>query len=123
MEATAFGSRAINERLLQKGVEIEGIVALGGIARKSSFVMQTMADVLGVPIRVAASDQACALGAAICAAVAAGIYPTIEKAQKNMCQGYDRTYVPNPQNRILYDSLYQDYLRLGAWFSKQTSDR
>lgn len=68
VEATVFGSRAINERMLEEGVPIDNILAIGGIARKSPFVMQTMADVIGVPIRVVASDQACALGAAMFAA-------------------------------------------------------
>lgn len=72
VEATAFGSRAINERMLEEGVPIDNIIAIGGIARKSSFVMRTMADVMGMPIRVLDSDQACALGAAMFAAVAAG---------------------------------------------------
>jgi L-ribulokinase len=75
VEATAFGSRAINERLADEGLRIDTILAVGGISKKSRFVMQTMADVIGVPIRVVRSTQACALGSAMNAAVAAGVYP------------------------------------------------
>ena len=62
VEATAFGSRAIVEQFRKEGVPINAVIAQGGIARKSPFVMQVTADVLGMPIRVVASDQACALG-------------------------------------------------------------
>ena len=58
VEATAFGSRAIVEQFRKEGVPINAVIAQGGIARKSPFVMQVTADVLGMPIRVAASDQA-----------------------------------------------------------------
>lgn len=113
VEATAFGSRAINERMLEEGVKIEGIIAVGGISKKSRFVMQTMADVIGVPIKVAHSEQACALGAAMYAAVIAGIYPNIEAAQQALSSGYDAEYVPNPERHAIYSALYARYKALG----------
>ncbi|MDE5621970.1 MAG: ribulokinase, partial [Alistipes sp.] len=114
VEATAFGSRAINERFVEQGIPVERIVAIGGIARKSPFVMQTLADVMGLPIRVHDSDQACALGAAIFAAAAAGVYPTIAAAQQAMCPGFSAEYRPNPDRHAIYDRLYERYKRLGA---------
>ena len=67
VEATAFGSKRIVERFISEGVEIKGIIALGGVAKKSPFVMQVVADVLDMPIKVARSEQACALGSAMAA--------------------------------------------------------
>ena len=114
VEATAFGSRAINERLLDEGVAIDNVIAIGGIARKSPFVMRTMADVTGVPIRVTDSDQACALGAAMFAAVAAGLYPTIAAAQRAMSPGFSAEYRPDPARHAIYDRLYARYRKLGG---------
>ena len=114
VEATAFGSRAINERMLEEGVPIDNIIAIGGIARKSPFVMRTMADVIGVPIRVLASDQACALGAAMFASVAAGVYPSVADAQRAMCPGFSDEYRPDMERHRIYDELYARYLKLGA---------
>lgn len=113
VEATAFGSRAINERLIEEGIPIDSVLAVGGISRKSPYVMQVMADVLGVPIRVSDSEQVCALGAAVFASVAAGIHPSVEAAQNAMCPGSDTVYVPDTSRHALYDILYHRYQRLG----------
>ena len=113
VEATAFGSRAILERFQREGVRTERVVALGGIAQKSPFVMQVTADVLNVPIQVVASEQACALGAAMFAAVAAGLYPRVTEAQERIGSGFSRTYTPDPQRARAYQGLYERYLALG----------
>ena len=113
VEASAFGSRAITERLLEEGVRIEQIYAVGGISKKSSFVMQTLCDVLGMPIKVVRSEQACALGAAMFASVAAGIHPNIAEAQKAMCSGFSNEYLPNAERKAIYDTLYARYIELG----------
>jgi L-ribulokinase len=89
------------------------------VARKSAFVMQTLADVMNVPIKVAESDQCCARGAAICAAVAAGIYPTFAEAQKAMASAFDAVYSPRPERAAIYNVLYQRYLNLGGFIEKQ----
>lgn len=115
IEATAFGSRAINERFEAQGVTIEGIIAIGGITRKSKLVMQILADVLNRPIRVGASDQACALGAGMFAATVAGLYPTVEAAQAQMFPGFDLHFTPNPESARVYDELYHKYQALGAF--------
>jgi L-ribulokinase len=112
VEATAFGSRAITERFVQEGVDIQEIVAVGGISRKSSFVMQTMADVLGMSIKVLDSDQACALGAAMFAAVIAGEYETVTEAQDKMRPGYSLVYEPDGQRHEVYNVLYEKYRKL-----------
>ncbi len=119
VEATAFGSKAIVDRFLQEGVPIRQVIAIGGVANKSSYVMQTLCDVLNMPIKVAASDQACALGAAMCAATAAGIYPTIQDAQKSMGSGFDKTYTPDKDKHLIYLELYKKYESFGAFIEQK----
>jgi L-ribulokinase len=115
VEATAFGSRAIVERFVEEGVPIKKVIAIGGVAKKSSFVMQTLADVLNRPIQVATADQACALGAAMFASVASGVHPTLEAAQAAMGSGFDAEYHPRPERVATYDVLYKKYLSLGGF--------
>ena len=81
--------------------------------------MQTLADVLNMPIKVVKSEQACALGAAMCAAVAAGVYSTIEAAQAAMSSGYDAEYYPNTEKVAIYATLYEKYLELGKFMSNE----
>lgn len=119
VEATAYGSRAIAERFRREGVEINGCIGLGGVARKSPFVMQTMADVMNMPIKVAATDQTCAFGAAMFAAVVAGVYNKVEDAQKAMGKGFEKEYVPNPANAAQYDELYKKYLDFGRFVEEE----
>jgi L-ribulokinase len=113
VEATAFGSRAIQERFEREGVRAQRVVALGGISQKSPFVMQVTADVMNVPIQVVASEQACALGAAMFAAAAAGLYPSVTEAQDRIGSGFSRTFTPDPERARTYDGLYRKYLQLG----------
>ncbi len=118
VEATAFGSKAINDRFIEEGVRIDGVIALGGVAKKSPFVMQVVADVLNRPIKVARSEQACALGSAMAAAVAAGIYATTEEAQSKMGGGIETEYHPIPENAAKYVVLYKKYRELGDIIEK-----
>lgn len=113
VEATVFGARAIVERFRAEGVAVDSVGAVGGISRKSPLVMQICADVLNMPIRVAANEQTCALGAAIFAALAAGVHPDYETAVRNMSSGYDRTYAPNAEHAAIYTDLYRRYCILG----------
>ena len=115
VEATAYGSKAIVDRFLENGIEIKELIGIGGISLKSPFVMQTLADVLGMPIKVAKTDQACALGAAMFAAVVAGIYPTIQDAQKAMGQGFAMEYFPNKENHKRYMEMYKKYQTLAKF--------
>jgi L-ribulokinase len=114
VEATAFGSRAIVEQFRKEGVPINAVIAQGGIARKSPFVMQVTADILGMPIRVVASDQACALGAGMLAAVAAGVHPSVAAAQKKMGSGFDKIFKPEKKRAAVYGKLYRTYTSLGG---------
>ncbi|NCN05858.1 MAG: ribulokinase [Spirochaetales bacterium] len=123
VEATAFGSRAILERFKVEGVRIDSVIALGGISGKSSFVMQTLADVMGVEIAISAAEQAGALGSAMFAAVAAGVYPNIGEAQTAMGAGFTKSYKPRPENAGIYDRLYREYLVLGATEEKLAKSR
>ena len=113
VEASAFGSRAITERLIEEGVAVEEIYAVGGISKKSPYVMQTLCDVIGMPIKVIRSEQVCALGAAMFASVAAGIHATVEEAQGAMASGFSDEYHPNLERKSVYDKLYARYLKIG----------
>jgi len=113
VEATAYGSRAIAERFAEEGIPIKKVIAIGGVAKKSAFVMQTLADVMNMEIAVASTDQSCAHGAAMFAATVAGIYPKVEDAMKAMGQGFDKTYTPNVERLAYFDKKYLEYLKLG----------
>ncbi|MFT5143804.1 MAG: L-ribulokinase [Rhodothermales bacterium] len=116
IESTAFGARMILERFAQYGVPVERIVCCGGIAEKNPFLMQTYADITGREMQIAASGQACALGAAVAAAVvagpAAGGYADFPAAQQAMTGVRDVTYRPNPAHRSVYDELFGLYSAL-----------
>jgi L-ribulokinase len=120
VEATAFGAKKIVDRFISEGVRIEGVIALGGVAKKSPFVMQIVCDVLDMPILVARSEQACALGTAMAAATVAGLYPTVLDAQQAMGNGYETEYKPNQANAEKYKALYEKYSRLGIFVESET---
>ncbi len=109
IEATAFGARAIIERLREYGVPIRRIVCAGGIAEKNPLLMQIYADVTGCTMLVAGSSQACALGAAVSAAVIAGAHPDFPAAQRRMTRLSKVSYKPQPARRAVYDKLYALY--------------
>lgn len=115
VEATAFGARKIVDRFINEGVRIDGVVALGGVAKKSPFVMQVVCDVLNMKILVARSEQACALGSAMAAATVAGIYPSVLDAQSAMGNGYETEYTPNKQSAAIYAELYKKYNEAGTF--------
>ena len=118
VEATAFGSKMINERFISEGIRIDGVIAIGGVAKKNPFVMQIVADVLNMPIKVAASDQTCALGSAMAASVVAGVYKDIPAAQKAMGGGFEKEYNPDPVRAKKYETLFKKYKELGSFIEK-----
>ena len=118
VEATCFGAKAIVDRFVEEGIPVKGLIGLGGVAKKSSYVMQVMADVMNMPIRIHKSEQTCAAGAAMFAATAAGIYDKVEDAMMAMGQGFDKTYKPIARNARLYKKRYKRYKKLGAFVSK-----
>lgn len=115
VEATAFGARAIIERFKAEGVAIDSVVVIGGISKKSDFIMQVCADVWNCPIDVLESEQSCALGAAIFAATIGGVYPDVASAQKVMASPVSKTFLPNADNAEIYQRLYQQYQQLGKF--------
>ena len=118
IEATAFGTRKIIDAFTGKGVPIGELHACGGLAQKNPLLLQIYADVTGRPIRVAASQQTCALGAAMHGAVAAGIHPDIETAARHMVPPGREVYQPNPAHRAVYEELYTQYTRLHNSFGR-----
>jgi len=119
VEATAFGSKMINDRFIEEGVRIDGVIAIGGVARKNPWVMQIVTDVLNMPISVASSDQTCALGSAMAASVMAGIHPDFESAREAMGGGFEKEYRPDPAKARKYDELYLRYKKLGAFIEHE----
>jgi len=119
VEATAFGAKKIVERFISQGIEIKEVIALGGVPKKAPFVMQVLADVLDMSIKVARSEQACALGAAMFASVVSGIYENIERAQEAIGAGFESEYRPNEENVKKYKKLYKKYSELGEFVEKQ----
>ena len=122
LEAVAFGTRMIFENYEAHGVAIREVIAAGGIAMKDPFFMQILADVTGKSFRVGASKQAPALGSAIFAAAAAGLYPDVRAAAKTMGRVRDDVYRPNPEDRKRYDDLYRDYAALHDLFGRGGND-
>ena len=113
VESTCFGARKIVECFVNQGIPVKGIIAMGGIPKKSPFIMQMMADTLNMPIKVHKSDQTCALGAAMFAAVVGKVYTNVEEAMKNMGQGFEQTYYPNEDVVPIYQKRYERYLKAG----------
>lgn len=120
VEATAFGSRMINERFVEEGIRIHTVIAIGGVAKKNPYVMQIVADVLNMPIKVASHDQTCALGSAMAASVMAGIHGDFESAQKAMGGGFEKIYEPDPSRAEKYNLLFSRYKKLGSFIENKT---
>jgi L-ribulokinase len=120
VESTAFGAKMIVDRFVDEGIRIDGVIALGGVAKKSPLVMQIVADVLDMPIKVARSEQAVALGTAMAAAVHAGVHSTIVEAQAAMGGGFENEYFPQPEMVKKYRVLFEKYRRFGKFIESET---
>jgi L-ribulokinase len=112
IEATAFGARTIIERLRTYDVPVDRVVCCGGIAEKNPFLMQVYADITGCTMQIAGSSQACALGAAVAAAVLAGAHADFRSAQDAMTSLKEVSYAPIPENQVVYSWLYALYRQL-----------
>jgi len=121
VEATCFGAKAIVDRFIQEGIPIKGIIGLGGVAKKSPFIMQMMSDVMDMPIKIHKSEQTCALGAAMFAATAAGVYSQVEQAMEAMGQGFEITYYPNKDRVNYYKERYLKYIEFGKFIEQKTN--
>ncbi|STQ75370.1 ribulokinase [Grimontia hollisae] len=113
VESTAHGAKAIMDCMTTQGVDVNRVLAIGGIAQKSPLVMQTCADVMGRDIAVVESDQCCALGAAIFAAVAAGAHVSVSEAQAAMASPIRHVYTPVQCRADFYQGRHQAYSQLG----------
>lgn len=126
IEATAYGTRMIVDNFNSHGVAVNEFYASGGISQKNSMAMQIYADVLNIPVKIAASTQASAAGTAIFAAVAAGEkaggYDDIFKAIRTMGKVSDVQYKPIPENVKIYEQLYQEYANLHDYFGRGGND-
>ena len=120
INSICFGSKKIVDRFEEEGVRIDSVIGIGGVARKSPFIMQTLANVLNKPIKVCASDQAPALGAAIYAAVAAGIYPNVIEASKKMGSDFESEYFPQADKIEKYQELMDSYSELAQFVESIT---
>lgn len=121
IESTAYGTRTIIEAFEDSGVPVKELVIAGGLI-KNKLLMQIYADVTGRELSVAASSQGPALGSAIHAAVAAGIYPDIYAAASAMGQSHRGAYRPKPENKLAYDALYAEYEHLHDYFGRGEND-
>ena len=126
IEATAFGTRMIVEDFQENGIEINELVAGGGLPDKNHLLMQIYADVMGMPFKVVASKQLSGLGAAMFAAVAAGKaaggYDSIFTASQHMAHLQEDYYKPNPAHKAVYDRLFAEYKQLHDYFGRGAND-
>jgi L-ribulokinase len=115
VEASCFGAKAIVERFIQQGIPVKGLIGMGGVAKKSPYIMQTMADVMNMPIKIHKSEQTCAAGAAMFAATVARIYNNVEEAISAMGQGFEKEYYPDRYKAEIYEKRYLKYQKLGEF--------
>lgn len=122
LESTAYGARMIVDGYRENGVKIEQFLAGGGIPQKNPLMMQIYADVLNMDIHVSAETQGAALGSAIYAAVAAGVYPDAAEGARRMGAGVCRVYHPDPENAAVYEKLYAEFKILHDYFGRGAND-
>ncbi|UCC50293.1 MAG: ribulokinase [Anaerolineaceae bacterium] len=118
IESTAFGTREIIEAFEDRGIAVKELVAAGGLPEKNMLLRQIYADVTGRTFKLAGSAQSPALGSAMHAAVAAGVYPDIQTAADKMGQLGDEVVSPIPENKAAYDALYAEYKTLYDYFGR-----
>ena len=122
IEATAYGTRVIVEAFEEQGIEVRELVAAGGLPEKNALLRQIYADVTGRSFKLSGSSQAPALGSAMHAAVAAGIYPDIHAASATMGKLKDEIVTPIPENQAMYDKLFAEYKLLYDYFGRGSND-
>jgi len=127
IEATGFGARIIIERMKEYGVEIKEIVATGGIPDKNPLLMQVYADITEMPLKIAASGQTCAVGAAVFGAIAAGKkkggFEDVAEARRKICRFKKVVYKPDKKNRGVYDRIYRLYKEVHDAFGVRTANK
>jgi L-ribulokinase len=113
IHSICFGSKSIVDRFLKEGVEINQVIGIGGVAKKSKFIMQTLANTLDIPVKVAESEQTPALGAAIYASIASGIYNSFDEASETLGSPYHDIYYPEPAQVEIMQDLMKKYTAFG----------
>jgi L-ribulokinase len=121
IEATAFGARAIMERIGEYSVPMNRVVCAGALAEKNPLLMQIYADVTGCTMQLAGSPHASALGAAVSAAVLVRAHPDFPSAQSAMTSLRSEVFSPEPENHRIYDRLYALYRALHDAFGGMSS--
>jgi L-ribulokinase len=120
IESTCFGAKAIVDRFIEEKIAVKGLIGMGGVAKKSPFIMQMMADIMQMPIRIHRSEQTCAAGAAMFAATAAGLYNKVEDAMQAMGRGFETEYFPDKEKAEIYKKRYEQYKKLGTCIEDMT---
>jgi L-ribulokinase len=122
IEALAFGTRKIIDTFEANSVPVTELYACGGLPHKNKLLMQIFSDVTGRSIRVARSEQTCALGSAMFGALAAGRraggYDTIEQAAEKMAGVLRNVFRPKAANQKVYDRLFAEYDKLHDYFGR-----
>lgn len=125
VEATAFGTRTIIDAHVRAGIPATELAVCGGLVQDPG-IMQVYADVMGLPVKVAASSQAVALGAAIFGALAAeddgtdvDRARTIEETIARMTRPPATTYHPDPAAKAVYNRLYDVYRHAHDHFGRE----
>ncbi len=118
VEAAAFGMRAMRDALEDKGVEVKRICVCGGIAAKNPLLLQCYADILGSELRLSTLPNSAAAGAAIGAASAAGVYPSLYEAMDALSSRDFKLVVPDMQRHQQYEALYEKYKQLRKHFAE-----
>jgi L-ribulokinase len=110
IEGTAFHTRIILDRMSEHGVTIERVIQGGGIPQKNDVLNRVYANVLGVPVLIP-ERPITSLGSAIFAGLAAGVFPSVEAAQKALCPPH-RVVAPDPAAHAVYQRLFPMYRSL-----------
>lgn len=118
IESTAYGARVILDNYRENGVAVDAFYASGGVSQKNELAMQIYADVLQMPVRIVNAAQGPALGSAIYAAAAAGIWPDAAEGARKMGAKVARIYEPIEENCVVYEKLYQEYRQLHDYFGQ-----
>ncbi len=118
IEATAYGARVILDNYRESGVPVNAFYASGGVSQKNALAMQIYADVLNMPVQIVDAAQGPALGSAIYAASAAGVYADAAEGARRMGAKIARVYTPVPENVDVYEALYQEYRKLHDYFGR-----
>jgi len=118
IESTAYGARVIFDNYRESGVPVHAFYASGGVSQKNALAMQIYADILQMPVHIVDAAQGPALGSAIYAAAAAGVYADAAEGARHMGAKIARTYQSIPENAAVYEKLYQEYKQLHDCFGR-----